>query len=347
MTADLECSLEDITLSVIEQLEGLAPFGMDNPSPRLLIRNVKLVEFKQMGKDGKHLKLTLEQHGKMIEALAFGKGETAYLLSKDAMVDIIAEPGINEWNGSRKAQLFIQDLSIPQLQVFDYRGSRQPESAMQDILDHLVKLPNCQANSIAAVLNDDSDAMYNFKLKDTSLWVYDRRVGVLSKNDGLENDTTHHIRTLFVMELPKSPVVWSNIFALFKSLERVFLLHPMSKSDDVIEIPSRDHFKQVYALLRRLAVASIAEDELIQALKARTSLSRRMLVMTLDVFEELDFIERASGIITVNNAPSKRPLDSSSKYKELGWLAEMEQMMLHSRASQITEWMLARIQEVS
>ncbi|MOA19790.1 hypothetical protein D3C78_1401950 [compost metagenome] len=91
----------------------------------------------------------------------------------------------------------------------------------------------------------------------------------------------------------------------------------------------------------------IAEDELIQALKARTSLSRRMLVMTLDVFEELDFIERVSGIIMVNNAPSKRPLDSSSKYKELGWLAEMEQMMLHSRASQITEWMLARIQEVS
>ncbi|MBA9088276.1 single-stranded-DNA-specific exonuclease [Fontibacillus solani] len=347
MTADLECSLQEITLPIIEQLEGLAPFGMDNPSPRLLIRGAKLLELRQMGKDGKHLKLTLEQHGKMIEALAFGKGEIAYLLSKDAMVDIIAEPGINEWNGSRKAQLFIQDISIPQLQVFDYRGSRHPESAIQDILEHLLKLPNCQANSMAVVLNDGSDDMYNFKLKDTSLWVYDRRVGVLPKSDGLENAAAHHIRTLFVMELPKLPVIWNTILTLFTSLERVFLMHPMSTSDDVIEIPSRDHFKQIYALLRRLAVASIAEDELVQALKARTSLSRRMLAMTLDVFEELDFIERASGIITVNNAPSKRPLDSSSKYKELGWLAEMEQMMLHSRASQITEWMLAQIQEVS
>ncbi|MNJ81106.1 hypothetical protein D3C77_797500 [compost metagenome] len=72
-----------------------------------------------------------------------------------------------------------------------------------------------------------------------------------------------------------------------------------------------------------------------------------MLVMTLEVFEELDFIKRTSGIISVIDSPSKRSLDSSMKYKELGWLAEMEQLMLHSRTSQITEWMLTRIQGVS
>lgn len=347
MAADLECSLQDVSLSVIEQMEELAPFGMDNPSPRLLIRGVKLLEYKQIGKDGKHLKLTLGQNGKLLEALAFGRGELAPLLSQDASLDLIAETGINEWNGSRKPQLLIQDLSIPQLQLFDYRGSRHPEAEMTEIMKRLDKLSNHRTNSMACVLNEGSGAMCNFDLKDASLWVYDRRAGVIPKNDHSTNDTIDQIRTLFVMELPKSPIEWNSIFALFKSLERVFLLHPLPKNDEVIEIPSRDQFKQVYGLLTRLAAASIAEDELVQALKIRTSLSRRMLVMTLDVFEELDFIERSSGIISVNHAPSKRSLDTSSKYKELGWMAEMEQMLLHSRASQITEWMLARIQEVS
>lgn len=345
MTVDLECSIHEVTVSMIEEIEGLAPFGMDNPSPRLLIRDAQLIEMKQIGKDGKHLKLTLGQQNKVIEALAFGKGDLAHLLSLDDRIDVVAEPNINEWNGSRKPQLLIQDLSISHLQVLDYRGTRHPETTMQEIVDQLEKLTNCPSNSIAVIQNNGSDVVCNFKLKETSFWVYDRSTGVLPKSAGIQNPM--HIRTLIVLELPKTPVVWDELFTMFQSVERVFLLHPMSSHDDVIEIPSRDHFKQVYGLLRKYAVNGIAEEDLILNLKAKTSLSGRMLVMTLEVFEELDFIKRTSGIISVIDSPSKRSLDSSMKYKELGWLAEMEQLMLHSRTSQITEWMLTRIQGVS
>lgn len=345
MAVDLECSLHDVTVPMIEQIERLAPFGMDNPSPRLLIRGAKLIEIKQMGKDGKHLKLTLSQQDKVIEALAFGKGDLAHLLSLDDRLDIVAEPSINEWNGSRKPQLLIQDLSISHIQVLDYRGTRHPETTMQEIVEQLEKLTNCSSSSIAVIQNNKSDVVCNFELKGSSFWVYDRKAGVLPKSVGLQDPA--HIRTLFILELPTTPVIWDELFAMFQSVERVFLLHPLSSHDDVIEIPSRDHFKQVYGLLRKCAVTGVAEEDLIHALKAKTSLSRRMLVMTLEVFEELDFIKRTSGIISVIDSPSKRSLDSSLKYRELGWLAEMEQLLLHSRTSQITEWMLTRIQGVS
>lgn len=345
MAVDLECSLHEVTVSVIEEIEGLAPFGMDNPSPRLLIRDTKLIEMKRIGKDGKHLKLTLGQQDKVIEALAFGKGDLAHLLSLEDRLDIVAEPSINEWNGSRKPQLLLQDLSISHVQVLDYRGTRHPETTMQEIVDQLEKAANCPSSAIAVIQNNGSDGMRNFKLKDASFWVYDKRIGVLPRSAGIQDSA--HIRTLMVLELPQTPVAWDELFAAFQSVERVFLLHPMSSHDDMIEMPSRDQFKQVYGFLRKYAVAGIAEEDLIAALKANTSLSRRMLVMTLEVFEELDFIHRTSGIISVIDSPSKRSLDSSVKYKELGWLAEMEQLMLHSRTSQITEWMLTRMQGAS
>lgn len=342
MQTDLECSLQDIRLPVIEQLEMLAPFGMDNPCPRLLIRNVKLLESRQMGKDGKHLRLTLAQNGTTAEAVAFGKGELAFLLSEEAVLDIVAEAGINEWNGSRKPQLLIQDLSISHLQVYDYRDSRDPVAKMEEIRDRISKNSFCGPGKVAVVLNSGSMPTEVINLYETSLWVYDRRVGASPGNSESEKAGAEGIDTLFVLELPESPVEWNNILAMFPSLERVFLLHPKRPIQEQLEPPSRDRFKRVYSLLRSLVSEQIPEKDLVSALTARTGLSGRMLGLTLDVFEELGFIVRTSGIVKVNMSPSKRPLESSNRYRELGQLAEMEQMLQHAQAPQITEWMQTR-----
>ncbi|GJM83128.1 hypothetical protein HMSSN139_56240 [Paenibacillus sp. HMSSN-139] len=109
-----------------------------------------------MGKDGKHLKLILGQNGKTVEAVAFGKGELASLLAEEARVDIVAEAGINEWNGSRKPQLMIQDLAVSHLQVFDYRGSRNPALMLGELRGKLGKLPACGSGTSAVVLNAGS-----------------------------------------------------------------------------------------------------------------------------------------------------------------------------------------------
>lgn len=156
LQTDLACSLKDVTLQAIEQLQHLAPFGMANACPRLLLKDLKLLECRQMGKDGKHLKLILGQNGKTVEAVAFGKGDLASLLAEEARVDIVAEAGINEWNGARKPQLMIQDLAVSHLQVFDYRGSRNPALLLEELRGKLAKLPACGSGTSAVVLNAGS-----------------------------------------------------------------------------------------------------------------------------------------------------------------------------------------------
>ncbi|MEF2968894.1 single-stranded-DNA-specific exonuclease RecJ [Paenibacillus sp. M1] len=339
MQTDLECTLGDITLPVIEQLESMAPFGMGNPCPRLLIRGAKLLECRQMGKDGKHMRLTLRQNGKTAEAVAFGKGDLAFLLTEETELDIVAEAGINEWNGSRRPQLLIQDLAVPHLQVYDYRGDASPAAKLSELKSNLAAYPFCGPGTVAGLINADSKLLNDYELNETSLWVYDRRVGARPADSASEQAGTDGIGTLFILELPETPVEWNSLLTRFGALERIFLLHPKPAAQERLEPPSREQFKRVYVLLRSLVSEALPEEELLAGLKARTPMSKRMLSLALDVFEELGFIARSSGIVTVNPAPAKRPLESSTRYRELGRLAEMEQMLLYGRVPQITEWL--------
>lgn len=347
MESDVECALGDITLPALEQLELLAPYGMGNPQPRLMIRGASLQEAKQMGKDGKHLRLLLRQQDILMEAVCFGKGDLACCLSEMAEVDLIAEAGINEWNGSRKPQLMIQDLRVPHMQVFDFRGTRQPLAKLLELIGGLGRIQNAAAESAAVLVNSPVRQEVENQLNELPVWVYDRRIG--ARQDGLSEYPVHpeQVRSLFILELPNFPVEMNRMLSIFKGLERIYLLHPNITAQEVLRPPSRELFKEVYALLRALTMRRIPEAELLPLLEARTTLSRRMLEMVLDVFEELEFISRQAGELLVNESPSKKPLETSQRYLELARLAEMEQILLHGQIPQISQWLQPQIQVVS
>src|SRR5690606_16437687 len=125
------CGLEDATLEGITQLERMAPFGMGNPSPRIVINELELQDCKKIGREKQHLKLTLVQEQRQvpaIEAVGFGKGSLAERIAPSALIDILGELSVNEWNGIRKPQIIIHDLRVPEPQVFDWRGIRSTDS---------------------------------------------------------------------------------------------------------------------------------------------------------------------------------------------------------------------------
>ncbi|MFC4776500.1 single-stranded-DNA-specific exonuclease RecJ [Paenibacillus sp. GCM10023252] len=107
---DFSCKVEEATLQTIEELAGLEPYGAGNPAPRLLFQEAKLLSKRTMGKEAKHLKLSLGNYGRTLDAVGFGYGEHAPILQSGKVVDLVGELSINEWNGERKPQLHIHDL---------------------------------------------------------------------------------------------------------------------------------------------------------------------------------------------------------------------------------------------
>lgn len=109
---DAEALIGQITVSMINDLEKLAPFGQSNPRPVLCATDVKLAEEpKTMGTDGRHLSLRLRQNDAYIRAVAFGKGEWAEALKEpDASFDFAFEPMVNDFRGRKSAEVKLIDF---------------------------------------------------------------------------------------------------------------------------------------------------------------------------------------------------------------------------------------------
>lgn len=108
---EAEVGLDEINWEFYGQLEKFEPFGEGNRSPLFVSRNLQVVAAETMGKDGKHLRLTVNPKGGRIQKMVgFGFGEWATKLQMGSVVDVVYEVSINEWNGNRELQCRIVDL---------------------------------------------------------------------------------------------------------------------------------------------------------------------------------------------------------------------------------------------
>jgi single-stranded-DNA-specific exonuclease len=108
---DAEAPLSSFTLSVVNQIERLAPFGQGNSMPLLCCSDVTLDESpKRMGGGGRHLSLKISQHGVHMRAVAFGAGDWEQeLLQTQTPIEIAYRPVINSFRGRRSVELHLTD----------------------------------------------------------------------------------------------------------------------------------------------------------------------------------------------------------------------------------------------
>lgn len=72
LIVDTKLLLEDVTWSLYDTVEKLAPFGIDNPKPLFLFENVVPSDVRVFGKSQDHLELTFfTNHRKKIRAIGF------------------------------------------------------------------------------------------------------------------------------------------------------------------------------------------------------------------------------------------------------------------------------------
>ena len=130
---DTEVSVNDIQLAAIEEMKRLAPYGMGNPKPKVLIKDANIASIRKIGSEQNHLKMTLEHDGATVDGVGFGLGAVCDHISPASKLSVIGELSINEWNNMKKPQIFLQDLSISSWQLFDCRGAKQIPRIANDL----------------------------------------------------------------------------------------------------------------------------------------------------------------------------------------------------------------------
>jgi|LGVF01.1.fsa_nt_gb single-stranded-DNA-specific exonuclease len=105
---DQEVLLEELTPETVAELDQMAPFGMGNPQPLLVARNLRAQQVQILG--DKHLRFTARQGGYSQTCIAFGMAERIDEL--DGEFDLLFTPGINEWRGRSSVQLKVKDFVV-------------------------------------------------------------------------------------------------------------------------------------------------------------------------------------------------------------------------------------------
>ncbi len=112
LDVDAEVPFPDLTLGLARELARLEPCGASNTSAVLCTRGLRVEDFRQVGADGKHLRLVLSNGSGSLTAIAFKQGHWLDYLSRGTYVDAAYHLELNTWNGETRLQLNVQDLHL-------------------------------------------------------------------------------------------------------------------------------------------------------------------------------------------------------------------------------------------
>ncbi len=107
---DCEISLDDVTLSLAEDLFKLEPFGIANPSPVFLLSGIILRGVMPLGE--KHARFLIAKENCQASALRFGRSRSELEYYGGDTVDLLVQVSVNEFRGTRSAQMIVKDMRL-------------------------------------------------------------------------------------------------------------------------------------------------------------------------------------------------------------------------------------------
>lgn len=348
MKADLCCSLQEASAESIRYLEKLAPFGTGNPSPRFLFTGLSIRELRTMGKEQQHLKIALEGEesaAPAVDAVGFGKGHYAALISPSTKLDVIGELSMNEWNGVRKPQIMLHDLRVPHPQVFDHRGHPRPALRLTELCNQAA-LASSSARLPAVITFASDDSLQPALPVQASWWRMTGLHSIEPLNEHASEQSLHLAEDLVLYTMPGSLEQLRALIKAMPSVQRYYVIFDddASRSGERFSVPSRELFKQVYVSLHAASseAQAPAPVKYIEAISRRSGLSQGMVSFIIDVFEELGLAARdpETGGYRTLQTDSKRDLTASVRYQERLKREEAESVLLYASNKELTDLLL-------
>ncbi|WP_442603514.1 single-stranded-DNA-specific exonuclease RecJ [Paenibacillus sp. KN14-4R] len=347
--ADLECRLEDIPLPCIETLQLLAPFGMGNPAPKFVIRELAVTEVRTMGKESQHLKLGLSQvsgdTNLAIEGVAFGKGELSPWMTIGARLETLAELSVNEWNGIRKPQLMLKDIRIPHVQIFDWRGNAKAADKLSSLRTTVATCTAVGQSIIGLVLFEDPSTELHSAVQNVALssglpvWMHHAAEDQVTPLNELAKMYAFQVVTDVVFyNLPAHVSQLRQVVVHATCCQRIYALFADTNPLLSGSIPSREQFKTLYGLLGRAGSWETQSSLFERQLAKRLQVSETSATFMLQVFEQLGFIEHEGDQSRLAAQPPKRDLTASYLYQARQNRSEVEQLCMFSSAKELEHW---------
>jgi single-stranded-DNA-specific exonuclease len=321
---DEEVGLENVTLASLDEISLLAPFGMDNPKPKVLINNVDITSIKKIGSDQNHLKVLVNGNGANLDGVGFGLGPLVDQISAASKISLIGELSINEWNNIRKPQIFIRDIAVDTWQLFDYRGQKR--------INNLATTAPTE-NRKFIIFNKEYLEKINADLRAETILIQDVEEAK-AFNGSMVN--------VVLVDFPSSEEILRVLFN-GKQPARIYAHFYKESSDFFSTVPTREHFKWFYALLSKKGPIDL--NRYGDVIAKQRGWSQETINFMSEVFSELDFVTMDNGFITLKSKAQKRDLTDSRTYQTKKNQFALERDLLFSSFQELKGWFDQVIQE--
>lgn len=110
LSIDALVSLSEIDERLVKTLDLLEPYGCMNPTPVFCSCGVAIAPQSIRELRGSHLRLTVRQGPKMLNAIGFRMAHRIPEIRNASQIDIAFSPRFNTWRGETSIQLLLKDL---------------------------------------------------------------------------------------------------------------------------------------------------------------------------------------------------------------------------------------------
>ncbi|WP_416149220.1 single-stranded-DNA-specific exonuclease RecJ [Salipaludibacillus sp. HK11] len=321
LNVDLPVSIDEVTIQAIHDLQQMAPFGMGNPAPKVLLEDVNLDMIKKIGANEDHLKLTLTNSERNIklDGIAFRMGPVHDDISPLSKISTVGKLSVNEWNGQSKPQFVVEDMKVKEWQLFDYRGDKRlfQDDRMLNWEECVVVLFQKHSEKWLAKLPNHFTVIRNYH--ETS------EISMLSK-----------VKNLLLLDLPATIDQLEQLLQSRADYERIYVAFINEKDHFFTSIPSRDQFKWFYAFLAKRDLFDVKKNG--QALAKHKDWSETSIDFMCKVFFELEFVKIDNGVVAIQQQPTKKDLTDSFTYRKYFNQRDIENDLYYSSYRALKEW---------
>jgi single-stranded-DNA-specific exonuclease len=110
LSLDTEIMENEIDLETVESIKSLEPFGMGNPTPKFLFKNIEIKQVRAVGQDKTHLQFGFQHRGRPFKGIAFQFAEHEAKIKEWDTVDIACQLNRNEFRGNVTVDLQVVDM---------------------------------------------------------------------------------------------------------------------------------------------------------------------------------------------------------------------------------------------
>lgn len=311
---DAYCSLSEISVTAIQEINQLKPFGTDNQKPLIACEKVMVFSHRKVGADKNHLKLTVEQENEQVDIISFQNGKISDYLFEQQMISIAGYLEINEWNGMTKPQMQMIDADIPGPVLVDERINQLNQTHFQyENVDYVFY--NIETYQMAqSWLPTSAQAIFLTNEEEAESYISQRPLVIVDCPDTIKQFT------LTITGNETLPVR-----CYFYKKKHLYL----------VGLPTRKEFADAYKFFIRQQPIDLKKDghHIVKHLKIESE----KLFLIVKVFLEANFVIIENGLLNVNNNPQKVDIQQTNSFKNAHQQIKAEELFLYSSFKEIID----------